>query len=635
MKNKLNYILLSIILSFGFVINTQAQCDVVANAIPGTVCAGGKVFLTSSGSCGYLMNNDFNNGSIGTGWSSTAANPVFTNPCGPGPNGTHLWVGTTASQQRTLITNSYDVSIGGCTINWYMRYGLVPGSGPCEDPDAANEGVHLQYSTNNGSSWVDFPGPNISPVGPNSVNGPYITNTSGSGGYWQPESSATNQQNSSHYFWHSYECVIPPIASTTNTQFRWAQLSSSSAGYDAWGIDEVGITCPNSSIHVLWSTGDTVFNPGQITLPPHPNNLAYDTCFIVQVWDSLNPQGAFDTVCIHVLPVPTSEFSISDTNVCEYDSIQLNYTGSAPANAIYSWNIGGTIHTNQGPIDTIFTPGVYTAKLTVNQGGCISSQTVKNIFVNPKPLLSFSPDIYEGCEPLTVNFNNYSSPANCSYYWDLGDGDTSHSVSPTHTYVDDGIYTVSLNATSPEGCYDTMSIANLIRVNPNPIAKAVVNPTVTNVDNPSFQFNDASQLASSWLWNFGDGNTSTSQNPYYTYAAVANTYNVWLIVKTDKGCVDSTLLVTRVIVDKIEVPNIITPNGDGHNDKFVIKNIEFVESSTVLVFNRWGKKVYESNNYQNDWDGDNLADGVYYYVIRYKTFLDDFEVKGSVTIMRN
>jgi gliding motility-associated-like protein len=634
MKKIAKYISLIFILTIGYHTDSKGQCDITATAIPGTVCAGGKVFLTSTGSCGYLMNNDFNNGTIGTGWSSTAANPVFTNPCGPGPNGTHLWVGTTASQQRTLITNSYDVSIGGCTIDWFMRYGLVPGSGPCEDPDAANEGVHLQYSTNNGATWTDFPGPNISPMGPNSTTGPFITNTNGSGGYWQPESSGSVQQNSTLYHWHSYQSVIPPVASTTNTKFRWAQLANSNAGWDAWGIDEVGITCPNSSIHVLWSTGDTVFNPGQVTLPPHPNNLAYDTCFIVQVWDSLNPQGAYDTVCIHVLPVPTSDFTVSDTVVCEYDSVHINYTGSAPSNAIYSWNIEGNILNNQGPIDTIFTPGVYSAKLTVNQGGCISSQTTQNIFVNPKPLLSFSPSVYVGCEPLNVVFNNYSSPANSVYLWNLGDGDTSHSVSPNHTYLSNGIYTVSLNATTPEGCYDTMSISNLIHVYPKPVANAIVNPNVSNIDNPNFQFTDLSQLANSWHWDFGDGNTSDSQNPYYSYAAVGETYTVWLVVKSDKGCIDSTQLIVRVIVDKIEVPNIITPNGDGSNDKFVIKNIEMVESSQVLIFNRWGKKVYESNNYQNDWDGDNLADGVYFYVIRYKTFLDEFEEKGSVTIMR-
>ncbi|MCF8296916.1 MAG: hypothetical protein K9J13_05155, partial [Saprospiraceae bacterium] len=151
-----------------------------------TICAGDSVWLKSKGSCTFLMNNSFNNGTIGSGWSSTAANPVFTNPCGPGPNGLHLWVGTTASTQRTLVTNNYDVALNGCVIEWDMRYGRVQGSGACEDPDAANEGVHLQYSTNNGATWTDFPGPNLYPSGANSTTPPFLTTVPGSGGYWTP-----------------------------------------------------------------------------------------------------------------------------------------------------------------------------------------------------------------------------------------------------------------------------------------------------------------------------------------------------------------------------------------------------------------------------------------------------------------
>lgn len=630
MKNKILYILIASIIGFNAEVN--AQLNIQASVIPATVCAGGSVFLMSTG--GQLMNTDFNNGMIGTGWSSTAANPVFNNPCGPGPVGFHLWVGTTASAQRTLVTNAYDVAIGGCKINWYMRYGLVPGSGPCEDPDAPAEGVHLQYSINNGASWTDFPGPNMTPLGPNSTTGPFITNNNGTGGYWQPENNATAQNASTLYHWHTYETTIPPIASTASTKFRFAQLSNSSAGWDAWGIDEVIIACPNPVFSILWSTGDTVFNPGLITLPPHADNLAYDTCFIIHIWDSLNPQGIYDTACVHVLPVPTSDFTYSDTSICDYETLSINYTGSAPSNAIYNWNVAGNTYNTSGPIDTIFPAGVYTTKLTVNQGGCVSNQTIKNVTVNPKPLLSFSPNIFDGCNPLTVTFNNYSSPANSSYFWNLGDGDTSYNDSPTHTYLNDGIYGVSLNATSPDGCYDTMSILNLIHVYPAPVASFMVDPAITTFENPNIQFTDLSTAASSWHWNFGDETTETIQNPYHTYAAVKGTYTVWLVVKSDKGCVDSTQMTVRVIVDKIEVPNIITPNGDGSNDKFVIKNIEEIESSTILIFNRWGKKVYESNNYDNTWEGDNLADGVYYYVIKYKTFLDEYEVKGSLTIMR-
>ena len=143
-------LIITLFLSISTIYEATAQCNIVVT-LPTqdtTICLGDSVYLEADGTCTYLMNNDFNNGIIGTGWSSTAANPVYNNPCGNGPSGAHLWVGTTASATRTLVTNAYDLSIGGCVVNWWMRYGLVQGSGPCEDPDASNEGVHLQYSIN-------------------------------------------------------------------------------------------------------------------------------------------------------------------------------------------------------------------------------------------------------------------------------------------------------------------------------------------------------------------------------------------------------------------------------------------------------------------------------------------------------
>lgn len=65
------------------------------------------------------------------------------------------------------------------------------------------------------------------------------------------------------------------------------------------------------------------------------------------------------------------------------------------------------------------------------------------------------------------------------------------------------------------------------------------------------------------------------------------------------------------------VPNVITPNGDGINDDFYISGLE--NGTKLTIFNRWGDVVYTSNNYNNDWDGGNLKDGVYYYVLNLPT----------------
>lgn len=92
---------------------------------------------------------------------------------------------------------------------------------------------------------------------------------------------------------------------------------------------------------------------------------------------------------------------------------------------------------------------------------------------------------------------------------------------------------------------------------------------------------------------------------------------------------------------EITIPNVFTPNGDGVNDHFFIDNLINYPYSQLEIYNRWGKKVYSTNNYQNDWDGKGIADGTYYYVLTLMKVAQQvgFEGRhqnfsGSVTIMR-
>ena len=103
---------------------------------------------------------------------------------------------------------------------------------------------------------------------------------------------------------------------------------------------------------------------------------------------------------------------------------------------------------------------------------------------------------------------------------------------------------------------------------------------------------------------------------------------------------------------KLLIPNIITTNNDGYNDVFIItqdgnngenqgfksnserpKINDFYITNELIIFNRWGQKVFEQQNYQNDWDGENLKDGVYFYVLKCHGEFEDDVFKGSVTIM--
>ena len=121
-----------------------------------------------------------------------------------------------------------------------------------------------------------------------------------------------------------------------------------------------------------------------------------------------------------------------------------------------------------------------------------------------------------------------------------------------------------------------------------------------------------------------------SSNTYSVSPPQTTTYTVTL---TDTCGTKTKVGAIRVKVQcPVEIPNVFTPNGDNNNDVFFIKNIDQHPDSKLIIYNRWGGKVYESNNYQNNWDGAKSSDGTYYYNL---TLDDATSYKGTVTLLRN
>jgi PKD repeat protein len=148
----------------------------------------------------------------------------------------------------------------------------------------------------------------------------------------------------------------------------------------------------------------------------------------------------------------------------------------------------------------------------------------------------FTADVTTGPAPLTVKFTDQSTGDITSWLWNFGDGSTSTEQNPTHTYTAPGTYTVSLTVTSPDAT-DTETKTNYIQVTAVPPEELEVSFTFT----PNFgmrplpvQFTDttvSSEPILSWLWRFGDGSTSTQQNPLHTYR-VPGLFSVSLTVTT-------------------------------------------------------------------------------------------------------
>jgi gliding motility-associated-like protein len=158
----------------------------------------------------------------------------------------------------------------------------------------------------------------------------------------------------------------------------------------------------------------------------------------------------------------------------------------------------------------------------------------------------------------------------------------------------------------------------------------IKNPVVTfsfeNLSADSIQIID-------WNWNFGDSTYSVEEMPTKVFEDVRN-YEVWLKFTTNDECIDSVMINIDVKPVELNIPNIITPNGDGSNDTFVIEELEYYMSNEIAIFSRYGKKVFSQSNYQGEWDGRNLRDGAYFYVLKAEGYFGRDTYKGSITILR-
>lgn len=227
-------------------------------------------------------------------------------------------------------------------------------------------------------------------------------------------------------------------------------------------------------------------------------------------------------------------------------------------------------------------------------------------------------------------------------------------------YMDDPQIAMGLSAytnytmtvTNEYGCSQTDTIRLKAHLNPN--IEILSDPTDTvYLDNPyvTWWFNNEPTVynghdtlveISNFFWKFdGYENTLTNSKPEITFSEEGQGIAM-LTVTNDYGCDTTYQSSIKVLPVKLKIPNIFTPNGDGINDYFEIgygeegKPIndlnEYFLSHKLVIFNRWGRTVYESQNYRNDWDGGKLPDGTYFYVLECKGMTQNYKYQGSVMI---
>lgn len=256
-----------------------------------------------------------------------------------------------------------------------------------------------------------------------------------------------------------------------------------------------------------------------------------------------NPAGSntvtqTNIVTVGTIPTPGFSFTVNG-NTATFTNTTSNANGIG--NVTYQWNFGdGNTSTQANPTHTYSTNGTYTVTLTATNT-CGPATVSHTVTIVVPPTAGFSATPTSGCAVLTVNFSSASSVGASSYNWSFPGGSPSSSTAqnPSITYNNAGTYNVTLVVSNSAGS-DTLTLTNYITVNPqatSSFTKSVNNATVT--------FTNTSTHATSYLWNFGDGSTSTQMNPVHTYAQ-DGTYTVTLEATNDCGTATSSQSVVIV-----------------------------------------------------------------------------------------
>ena len=245
------------------------------------------------------------------------------------------------------------------------------------------------------------------------------------------------------------------------------------------------------------------------------------------------PRGCFNNVhidsMVQVAPIPTMGFSLDAAKCLNPGDHQVSYVGSGTQKDSYGWDLSGF-----DPEEIIQNPGLSQGPFIFNlknkpqtviglqvtsQYGCKSEKGIA--VVKRVPYFSMEVADSTGCVPLETKFEgiNKDKVDQVSYSWDFGDGTTGTGEKITHIYKDaDGKYTVTLQALSAiTGCMDTLKKIDLVQPYPNPKADFTMDHPIVYNDKPDVKFENLSTGAVNYLWDFGDGSTSTEANVLHKY----------------------------------------------------------------------------------------------------------------------
>lgn len=310
-------------------------------------------------------------------------------------------------------------------------------------------------------------------------------------------------------------------------------------GYYVDSIDDTAVSADENETTLWWfydveaayitnnATYRTLRNGEEIRLIYAPQKEMFE--------DTVGNATAAIVMTVNLAGSEAVNFTAEPTSGSAPLTVQFNDTSTVEDVTSWFWDFGtdGGTSTEQNPAFTYTQAGIYNVSLTVTDDGNATYTAAKEGLINVTPAVpavNFSADVAAGDAPLTVHFTDMSTVENISsWYWDFGNGYMSTRQDPVFTYHEPGLFTVTLTVTDVANTTWNASVESFINVSGGTVDFTA---NTTSGQAPlAVQFTDLSTVLniSSWLWDFGDGNTSTEENPAHIYTGPGS-YDINLTV---------------------------------------------------------------------------------------------------------
>jgi len=436
------------------------------------------------------------------------------------------------------------------------------------------------------------------------------------------------------YVYAGFTYTVDAQCGTTTVQFTDTTVGNPIVW--EWNFGDGALSDQQSPSHVYTGTG-----PFTVTLTAS-NGIFTDTLEVPNL--------------IETLIVPVADFEVNDTEIC--DSMGIRFFDNSINAFSWEWDFGDTnsgteanASSLQNPFHTFNEPGTYQVNLTVySVDQCPSTATPIDIIVYRSPIAGVWTDTNVVCSDVPIVFNDTSKydVDITNWYYHFSDKDTTVEVNGAmldqveYTFDEAGWYVVTQYVVNQlTGCRDSMKL--YMEVRPYPTADFYPEEDQMFLPDTAMQFWNTSydMVPDSSHWDFGNGYTVDNQFDAVGIYQDSGLFDVQLIVVNELGCRDTFVVPFRVWEQEtFFVQSAFTPNGDGTNDVFEIKQKGIIEWH-LQIYDRWGKLVWETFDVNDFWNGmhresgKEVPQGAYTYQIDLTWYTGrEFSKLGTITIFR-